>query len=84
MELLARELDVLYLLIADRDLGGVGVGVEACVDLQAGAGRGRGDQVDHGLAGEERLGAPVDRDVAEEPVLDLVPLTGPRSSVHLL
>ena len=41
-----------------------------------------GDQVDHGLAAEQRFGAPVDRDVAEEPVLNFVPLAGAGRVVH--
>ena len=89
MGLFAFDLDSAHPLIGDLDPGGVGAGVQSRVDLQTGGGRSRGDQVDHGLAAFERLGAPVDRDVGEQPVLDFVPLrcarrdvTGPRLSVH--
>ena len=74
VEVVSLDLHGGELLVGDFDLGGVGVLVKAGVDLQAGAGGGRGDQVDHDLAADEGLCAPVDRDVAEQAVLDLVPL----------
>jgi hypothetical protein len=47
--LVAGEVDGLDLVVGDADFVGVAAVVESCVDLQAGAGRGRGDQVDDGL-----------------------------------
>jgi hypothetical protein len=64
------------LLVGDFDSFGVGIGVEAGVDLEAGAGGGRGDEVDDDLVGEEWFAAPVLADKAEKPVLDFVPLAG--------
>jgi hypothetical protein len=43
-------------------------------DLETGLGGCCPDQLDHGQAIRERPAAPVLRDVAEQPVLDLVPL----------
>ena len=40
VELVALDFDRAHLLVADLDFGGVGVGVEAGVDLQSGGGRG--------------------------------------------
>ncbi len=76
MERVADELDRRELRVGDLDALGVGALVEAGVDAQAGAGRGRRDQVDDRLATDERLAAPVDRDEREQAVLDLVPLAG--------
>lgn len=44
------------------------------MDFQSLSGRGRADQAHDDLVGFERHSLPVARDVAEEPVLDLVPL----------
>ena len=52
----------------------VGRGIERALDFQAGFGRGRGDQLDHGHAIDEWSPAPGLGDVAEQAVLDLVPL----------
>ena len=59
---------------ADLDALLVAAGVECTLDFQTGLGRGRADQFDHGKAIGQRSAAPVLRDVAEHPVLDLVPL----------
>jgi hypothetical protein len=48
--------------------------VESGVDLQAGAGARRGDQADDRLVAGQRPSAPVDADLAEQLVLDPVPL----------
>ena len=74
MEVITGELHGLDLFVGDLDLGGVGVGVQVGVDLRAGARCRGGDEIDHDLAADEGLGAPIDRDVAEQAVLDLVPL----------
>ena len=54
----------------------VGTGVERALDLEPGPCGGRADQLDHGEAVGQRAAAPVLRDVAEQPMLDLVPLRG--------
>ena len=62
--------------IVDLDPARVGVGVECGAQPQA-LGRGRaGDQVDDGLQTFQGAPAPVAGDVAEHPVLDLVPFAG--------
>src|SRR3990172_8976582 len=76
VEWVAGEVDGGELGVADLDALGVGALVEAGVDGQGGAGGGGGDQVDDRLAGEQGLAAPVDADLAEQAVLDLVPLAG--------
>ncbi len=68
------EVDGFDLVVGDADLVGVAGVVEAGVDLQAGAGLGGSDQIDDRLQGVQRLAAPVDRDVAEQAVLDFVKL----------
>ena len=52
----------------------VAAGVEGALDLEAGLGGGRGDQLNHGQAIGERPRTPVLRDVTEQPVLNLIPL----------
>jgi hypothetical protein len=76
VELVSLDLDSGELGVADPDLGRVAVLIQPGVDLQPGA-RGRsGDQVDDRLVAGQRLAAPVDRDVAEQAVLDPIPLRG--------
>ncbi len=62
----------------------IGPFVEGAFDFQAGFGRGAADQLDDGRTAFERLSAPVLRDVAEQPMLDLVPLRGSRRIVQHL
>ena len=50
-------------------------------DAQPGRGACVANQVDHGLEGAQRTPAPVLRDVAEQPMLDLVPLARARREV---
>ncbi len=76
MELAAAEVDGGELGVGDLDLVGIAALIELGVDLEAAASRGRGDQVDDHLAGDERLAAPVLADEAEQAVLDFVPLAG--------
>jgi hypothetical protein len=63
-------------LVADLGPGGVGRVVQDGGDLQAGVGGGRGDAGHRVLLGHQRPGPPGAGDVAEQPVLDLVPLAG--------
>jgi hypothetical protein len=59
---------------ADLDALLVVARVERAFDFEPGFGRGRPDQLDHGKPIGKRSAAPVLRDVAEQSVLDLVPL----------
>jgi hypothetical protein len=61
--------------VADGDSGGVVPGVEFGMDGQSGPCGGRGDGVDDDFV-VGQTAAPVHRDVAEQPVLDGVPLGG--------
>ena len=74
MELITGDVDAFHLGFAHLDALLVAAGVERALDFQAGLGGRRTDQLDHGKAIRERPAAPVLRDVAEQPVLDLVPL----------
>jgi hypothetical protein len=74
----ALDVDGRGLGIRDFDLRRVPVFVQVRVDLQTGACGGRRDQVDDRLIAGQRLAAPVDRDEAEQAVLDPVPLAGAR------
>src|SRR5215471_18665878 len=74
MELVARDVEAVHLGFADLDALFVAACVEYALDFQTGHWGGRADQLDHGKAIGERSATPVLRDVAEQPVLDLVPL----------
>ena len=74
MELIAFDVERLHLGIADLDTLFVGRGVERALNFQAGFGRRRSNQFDHGHAIDEWSSAPSLRDVAEHAVLDLIPL----------
>jgi hypothetical protein len=78
MECVALDVERLHLGIADFDTLFVGGGVERAFDLQAGLGGRRGNQLDHGHAIGEGAPAPGLRDVAEQAMLDLIPLRGAR------
>lgn len=69
MERVAAEVDGNQVLVCDLDLG-VLVAVKAGVDLRAGGGVRRSDQVEDDLVGDERLTPPVLGDEAEQAVLD--------------
>jgi hypothetical protein len=71
---IAHNVEAFHLGFADLDARLVGARIERAFDLEPGFGRGRPDQLDHGKPIGERPPAPVLRDVAEQPVLDLVPL----------
>src|SRR6266545_7108454 len=81
VEAVALDVDALHLRGGDLDAFLVGGLVELGIDLQAGVGARGGDQVDdRGVVGQ-RAAAPVDRDEAEQAVLDAVPLAGARREV---
>ncbi len=74
MERITGDVETVHLGSADLDAFLVGAGVERALDPQTGLGRRRADQLDDGKAIGERPAAPVLGDVAEQPVLNLVPL----------
>ena len=74
MERIALDVERLHLGIADFDALLVGRGIERALDFQAGLGCRRGDQLDDGETIRQRAATPGLRDVAEQAVLDLVPL----------
>ena len=78
VEVVALNVDDIHLGIGDPDAGGIAVGVDLALHLEAGSGRGGGNQLDDGLVADERPAAPVLRDEREEAMLDLVPFAGAR------
>ena len=74
MERVAANVELRHLGVADLDDLLVGPGIERAFDLEAGLGRGRGDQLDHGSPAFERPRAPRLGDVTEQAMLDSVPL----------
>ena len=74
MERIADKVETFHLGLADLDALAIAAGIEGALDLETGLG-GRGpDEFDHSKAIRERPASPVLGDVAEQPVLDLVPL----------
>ncbi len=73
MGVIVGDIDAFYCGFADLDALLVAARVERAFDLQAGLGCRRRDQLDYGQAIRRPPTAPVLRDVAEQPVLDLVP-----------
>src|SRR5512135_2325121 len=63
-------------LVGYLDPGFITVGIQLRLDMQPGLGLRVPDQVDDHGATQQRLAAPVLRDMANHPVLDLVPFTG--------
>jgi hypothetical protein len=74
MERVALDVERLHLGIADFDALLVGCGIERALDFQAGFGRRRSNQLDHGQTIDEWSPAPGLGNVAEQAVLDLIPL----------
>ena len=74
MERVAGNVERLHLRIADLDALLVSSRVERTLDFQAGLGRRRRDQFDDGQSVRQWSATPGLRDVAEQAVLDLVPL----------
>src|SRR5450755_2747804 len=73
MELIAGDVEAFRWGFADLDALLVAARVECALDLQTGLGSRRADQFDDGKAICKWQAAPVLRDVAEQPVLNLVP-----------
>src|SRR5208282_3025546 len=74
MERIAGDVEAFHRGIADFDALLIAARVERAFDLEPGVGGGCADQLDHGETIRERSAAPVPRDVAEQAVLDPVPL----------
>ena len=74
MEFIALDVERFHLGIADFDALFVGRGIESALDFQAGFGLRRSNQLDDGHPIDEWSPAPSLRDVAEQAVLDLIPL----------
>jgi hypothetical protein len=74
MELVPGDVESFHCGFRYLDALAVAARIECAFDLETGLGRCCPDQLDHGQAIRERPAAPVLRDMAEQPVLDLVPL----------
>ena len=70
--------EVAHLGLGDDDAGFIASLIELGLEAQPGGRAGVPDEFDEGFEGAERTPAPVLRDVAEESVLDLVPLARAR------
>ena len=62
--------------VCDLDTCGVLVPVEFGTDLQVCARRGAGNQIDNDFVTHQRSAAPVLGNMAEQPMVDLVPFAG--------
>ena len=71
--------EVVHLRAGDNAARRVASLVQFGFDAQTGGRAGVADQLDHRLEGAERTAAPILRDVAEEAMLDLVPLARARA-----
>src|ERR1019366_6505085 len=74
MECITRDVEGLHLRVADLDALRVAARIQLAAHGQASRGRGGGNQFDHCFATGQGLASPGLSDVAEQPVLDLVPL----------
>src|SRR5215510_9485677 len=83
MEDIPLDVQLAELLSRDRLADRVTPPIEPRANDQAAAVRRVRDQIDDGLVGAQRTAAPVDGDKREQPVLNLVPLAGPRLSEQL-
>ncbi len=78
MEVVAHQGERLHLGVGDLDAKGIGTVVQLRPDLETLGPSGRANEVDDGLVIDEGPSAPVLGDVAEQTMLDLVPLRGSR------
>jgi hypothetical protein len=74
VEFMLMQLERLHLRLLDDHSGRISRAVQLGLDAQSSDRTRMADELDHGLEGSQRLAPPVLRDVAEQPVLDLVPL----------
>ena len=73
--------EVAHLSLRDDEAGLIASLIQLGFDAQPRGGAGVADELDEGLEGAQRTPPPVLRDVAEQPVLDLVPLARARRKV---
>src|SRR5208282_6142894 len=78
MEGVTFDVEARHLLLTDLDPLWVSPRVEFAPHREAGLGRGGGDEFHYRQAAGQRRSPPVLRDVAEQPVLNLVALRRPR------
>src|ERR1700733_13036595 len=76
-----RQMDCCQIVLGYLDSSLVMTTIESCMDLESVVGFCVRDQTDHDLITDERVRPPVRRDVAEHPMLDLVPLACARWEV---
>src|SRR5947209_13416695 len=81
MERVPLDLQGLHLSGGDLDAGGIRGAVQGALDGETGAGGCARNQVEDDGVAEQRPGPPVLANEREEPMLDLVPLAGPRREV---
>ena len=74
MERIANDVEAFHLGFADLDALAVAARIDCAFDPETGFGRRCSDQLDYGQAIRERPGTPILCDVAEQAMLDLVPL----------
>src|SRR5271165_5811086 len=78
VEFVAFDVEGGHLCVSDLDPLRIGPRIEFAMHAQTSCGRRCGDQLDHGQTAGQGRAAPSLRDMAEQPVLDLVPLRGSR------
>src|SRR3954453_3540138 len=76
MERVAFDVDGVHVGIGNLDTLGITAGVDVASDGEASIGRGGADQLDDDLMADERLAAPVLRNVGEQAMLNPVPFAG--------
>src|SRR4051794_35640561 len=80
---MSLDFDRCQFLVGDFDPRLIAIGIQLRLDSQTGLWLRTADQVDDDGTAEQRLAAPVFRDVAEHPMLNLVPLARPgRKMAH--
>src|SRR5713101_9743042 len=78
VKLVSGDVKSLEFLIADFDASRIGVGVLDGRDDQSFLGGGMRDELNDRFKRDQGLGTPVDGDVREEPMFDLIPFAGAR------
>ena len=78
MKIRPLDFDLFQCFIGHLDSFRIGVGINFGLDFQPSPGRRADDQIDHYFMAEQGLPPPIHADMAEHPMLDLVPLAGPR------
>ena len=76
MALRAPDVEDFHLRVVDDHAPGIVGLVHVAIDLEAGAGRGRANQIDDGGKSPQRLPAPVLADEQEQGVFDAAPFAG--------